>query len=162
ILLPNRPEFVLAVLAIARAGLVAVPIPTAATEREVAHIAADSGLRVLLGPADPRAPGVAAATIGSLLASAAAWGGALAPEDGPFLIGYTSGTTGRPKGAVIGHRARTLLGLLYGQEYGCYVPGERHLITTPMYHTAGLSRALTPLLTGATVELHPGFDAERV
>ncbi|HKF79005.1 MAG TPA: AMP-binding protein [Candidatus Dormibacteraeota bacterium] len=173
VLLPNCPEFLLAVLGIARAGLVAVPLPAAATAREVRHLVEDSGLRVLLtGPAaadrlgdelpDLARAGVAFRDAGGLVESATGNVADLGREDEPFFIGYTSGTTGRPKGAVVGHRARTLLALLHGQEYGCYTPGEHHLIATPMYHGAGLSRALAPLLSGASLDLQPGFDPERV
>ena len=152
IMLPNRPEFLVALLAIARAGLVAVPIPTGSTGREIDHFVQDSGLRVLLTDTELK----------SLLAGASGGVADEAEETGAFFIGYTSGTTGRPKGAVVSHRARTLLALLYGQEYGCYTPADTHLITTPMYHGAGLSRALSPLLSGSAIELHERFDPERV
>ena len=152
IMLPNRPEFLVALLAIARAGLVAVPIPTGSTPREVAHYVEDSGLRVLLSETE----------LNGLLTGASGCVEDEAKETDAFFIGYTSGTTGRPKGAVVSHRARTLLALLYGQEYGCYTPADTHLITTPMYHGAGLSRALSPLLLGSAIELHERFDPERV
>jgi acyl-CoA synthetase (AMP-forming)/AMP-acid ligase II len=161
VLMPNRPEFVVAILGIARAGLVAVPIPASATEREQAHIASDAGLRAVVHAGGEAATGIPHVTVARLLEAVSGGVGDLAGESTPFFIGYTSGTTGRPKGAVVSHRARTLLGLLYGQEYGCYTPGETHLITTPMYHGAGLSRALVPLLSGAAIELLPRFDAER-
>jgi long-chain acyl-CoA synthetase len=100
--------------------------------------------------------------VGELIAGVPAGAVDLAREDEPFFFGYTSGTTGRPKAAVVTHRARTLLALAHAAEYGCYAPGEVHLITTPMYHGAGLSRALAPLLTGASIELHERFDRERL
>lgn len=160
--LPNVPEFVVATLGVARAGLVAVPMPLSATPREVAQLIADSGLRVLITDSNREAAGVTLTTVAALLEARVPSVRDLADDRAAFFIGYTSGTTGRPKGAVVGHRARTLLGLLYGQEYGCYTPGETHLITTPMYHGAGLSRALAPLLSGAAIELHQSFDPERV
>jgi long-chain acyl-CoA synthetase len=172
VLLPNRPEFLLAVLAVARAGLASVLLPAAATGREVRRLVEDSGLRVLLTASptpdgiageveDLRRDGVAVHDAARLVDTGR---GAVADqgrEGGTFFLAYTSGTTGRPKGAVVGHRARTLLALLHGQEYGCYTPGERHLIATPMYHGAGLSRALAPLLSGGSIELHARFDAAR-
>ena len=152
VLLPNHPDFLVAILGVARAGMVAVPIPAGATERERRHVSEDAGLRLLID----------ADAVPALVQAGRAGLGDLGTEAGAFFIGYTSGTTGRPKGAVVSHRARTLLALIFGQEYGCYAPGETHLITTPMYHGAGLSRALTPLLSGAAIELHPRFDPERV
>ena len=152
VMLPNRPEFLVALLAAARAGMVAVPVPISSTPREVAHLVADSGMRLLLTEAE----------LPDLLTGSSGTVDDEAKETDAFFIGYTSGTTGRPKGAVVSHRARTLLALLYGQEYGCYTPAETHLIATPMYHGAGLSRALTPLLSGSAIELHERFDPERV
>ena len=159
--LSNRPEFLIAILGVARAGLISVPIPFASTAREIEHFVGDSGSRLLITGGEHDGPG-AAVSMEELLSVSLSSVGDLAREDAPFFIGYTSGTTGRPKGAVVSHRARTLLALLHGQEYGCYAPGEVHLITTPMYHGAGLSRALAPLLAGAQIELHERFDAERV
>ncbi len=182
VLMGNRPEFLVAVLAIARAGLVVVPLPAATTSRELVLFAEDSGMRALLVAGDIAArrtdalddlaeAGVAVhategatsgdPTFGELIARGSASAVDRACEDEPFFFGYTSGTTGRPKAAVVSHRARTLLALMYGQEYGCYTPEETHLITTPMYHGAGLGRALAPLVTGGCIELHPRFDPER-
>ena len=183
LLMPNVPEFVVAVLAIARAGLVAVPLPGSSTPRELGHLIADSGMRLLLtyaaegaelaasaanaAGADvavlPWESGGAASSCARDLIEGARAGAGPAPVDerSAFFFGYTSGTTGAPKAAVVSHRARTLLALLFGLEYGCYAPGEHHLIVTPMYHGAGLTRALAPLLAGASIELHPRFDPER-
>jgi acyl-CoA synthetase (AMP-forming)/AMP-acid ligase II len=183
LLIGNRPEFLVAVLAVARAGLVAVPLPSGSTARELSQVAEDSGMRALLVAEEPAgrlavaleelsSGGIAVhgtdgrvggtATTAELLRRASTAPVDLAREDEPFFFGYTSGTTGRPKAAVVSHRARTLLALMYGQEYGCYAPDETHLITTPMYHGAGLGRALAPLLTGGTIDLHRRFDPERV
>jgi acyl-CoA synthetase (AMP-forming)/AMP-acid ligase II len=183
VLVGNRPEFLVAVLAIARAGLVLVPLPVGSTPRELSHFAENSAMRALLVAAEPAerltrtleelsGGGVSVhgidvslgerATVAQLMAQASTAPVDLAQEDEPFFFGYTSGTTGRPKAAVVSHRARTLLALMYGQEYGCYTPDETHLITTPMYHGAGLGRALAPLLTGGCIELHRRFDPERV
>ena len=182
VLLPNGPRFLTAILAIARAGLASVPIPLASTPREVGHIVEDGQLTMVLTESavldrlgteldDVAGPGVVHAwdrdlpgahSIAGMMLESPHSDLDLAQENAPFFIGYTSGTTGRPKGAMVSHRARTLLSLAYGQEYGCYVPGERHLIATPMYHGAGLTRALAPLLAGASVEVHARFDPERV
>lgn len=183
ILIGNRPEFLVVLLALARAGLVAVPLPVGTTPRELLHFANDSGMRALF-VADELVERLAAVleeldqagvtvhgtgvrvgrgiVLDELVARGVTAPIDLARDDQPFFFGYTSGTTGRPKAAVVGHRARTLLALMYGQEYGCYTPDETHLITTPMYHGAGLGRAFAPLVSGGCIELHRHFDPEHV
>jgi long-chain acyl-CoA synthetase len=180
LMLPNCPEFYVAVLAVSHAGLVSVLVPAGAAEREVAHIVADSGCVAVLSDAGTaaRVPEILAELEGSgipVLTWRAARRGAAAVEDlmaagsptaapravdgaAPFFFGYTSGTTGRPKAAVVSQRARTAMALLYGQEYGCYTSADTALVTTPLYHGAGLSRGLTPLMTGGSVVLHRRFD----
>ncbi len=184
ILLPNSPEFFVSVLAVSHAGLVSVPVPAGAAEREIRHIVSHSGSAAVLTDAG------AEARAGTVLAeleeggvpvlswSAARRGGpavpdliaagspgtTAAPADGrsAFFFGYTSGSTGAPKATVVSHRARTAMALLYGQEYGCYTARDTALVTTPLYHGAGLSRGLTPLMTGGSVILHRRFDPSAV
>jgi long-chain acyl-CoA synthetase len=184
LLLPNCPEFYISVLAVAHAGLVAVPVPVGSAEREIRHIAAHSGCSAVL--AEAGVAGRAESVLGELedggvpvlTWSAARRSGPPAedliaagspvtparPGDGrsAFFFGYTSGSTGTPKAAVVSHRARTAMALLYGQEYGCYGPHDTALVTTPLYHGAGLSRGLTPLMTGGSVVLHRRFDPSAV
>ncbi len=183
LLLGNMPEFLIAVLAVARAGLVVVPIPTGSPGREVAQLAQDSGMRRLLvsdaiaerlgaeledlSTSGLQVTAVSVSVAGAvslreLIAAAPADPIDLARETEPFLFGYTSGTTGRPKAAVVTHRARTVLALAHAAEYGCYAPEDVHLVITPMYHSAGISRSLAPLLTGGSIELQERFDPEHV
>jgi long-chain acyl-CoA synthetase len=180
LLLPNCPEFYLSVLAVSHAGLVSVPIPAGATQREIRHIASHSGSAALV--AESALADSVASVLGELedggvpvLTWSAARRSGPAVEDliaagspatparrvdqrSPFFFGYTSGSTGAPKAAVVSHRARTAMALLYGQEYGCYGSRDTALVTTPLYHGAGLSRGLTPLMTGGSVVLHRRFD----
>jgi len=183
ILMGNKPEFLVALLGVAKAGLTAVPLPAGTTPRELRHFAEDSGMRALLVADElverlavvleeleearvavhgTRVPVGGSGVLDELIERGATTSVDLAREDQSFFFGYTSGTTGRPKAAVVDHRARTLLALMYGQEYGCYTPDETHLITTPMYHGAGLGRAVAPLLSGGCIELHRHFDPEHV
>lgn len=185
VMLGNTASFFIAVLAISRAGLICVPMPPRLTVRELVHLLDDSGaaiaittetsLELLGSELEARARAGALKTIvweqafhdcpsGLSLSEqgGVAFRGPEVYETGPFFIGYTSGTTGAPKGTLVSHRARTTLSLTAGQEYGCYYAGSRNLIATPLYHGAGMNRGFTPLTVGGTVVLHPRFDVERV
>ena len=89
-------------------------------------------------------------------------------EDDPAVIVYTSGTTGRAKGAT--HSHRNIVGLVQAQQAvaasrippGVTVPPARILATTPLFHVAGLhSGVVAALGAGSTVIWQPGrFDPE--
>jgi long-chain acyl-CoA synthetase len=84
-------------------------------------------------------------------------------EDDPAVIVYTSGTTGRAKGAT--HSHRNLIGLVQAQQAvaasrippGVTLPPARILATTPLFHVAGLhSGVVAALGAGSTVIWQPG------
>ncbi|MGD9754735.1 MAG: class I adenylate-forming enzyme family protein [Acidimicrobiia bacterium] len=85
-----------------------------------------------------------------------------APVEGrdgdPMLIVYTSGTTGRPKGAVLDQRAllATALNGLFAHDL---TPADRVLTVLPMFHVGGLCiQTLPAVLAGAALRLHEVFD----
>jgi long-chain acyl-CoA synthetase len=183
ILLSNRPEYFVAVLAISHAGLVVVPVPTSVTMRELEYFVEDSAMSLLITEEAAIArlgDGAEKLVSGGLLVHGWEQGhgnresveeliktgdsntdSPIESDEVPFMFAYTSGTTGKPKAAVISQRARTTLALLHGQEYGCYTASDTTLVVTPMYHSAGMSRSLVPLITGGTVVIHRRFDAEQ-
>lgn len=79
----------------------------------------------------------------------------------PAVIMYTSGTTGRPKGAVLSHEA--LFWAAHGNS--CTLPwnqDHRYLLVTPMFHIGGLSPLFTNVLKGCTSVLAADFDPVEV
>ena len=155
VLSPNAPAILEAHYGIPAAGGVMVPINVRLHPDEVAGILAHSGASWLLLDAELRdAAGtsdlagvrvVEVADTGEpddpyerLLAEGSpepveSW---LSDEEEPLSINYTSGTTGKPKGAVVTHRGAYLMGL--GVALECALgPGCRYLWTLPMFHCNG-------------------------
>jgi len=78
----------------------------------------------------------------------------------PFLLCYTSGTTGRPKGAVLTQEA-VLYNAINSAHMHDMTGADRILSTLPMFHVGGLNIQTSPAFhAGAEVFLHPAFDPE--
>jgi len=109
-----------------------------------------------------RAPVVFGAGYEALLAAApdGAPAAEVDPED-PLLILYTSGTTGRPKGAVISHRAEIARNLVIRAEYGI-APSDTFAAWSPLYHMGAADWSLGTLMSGGKVVIVDGFDAARL
>ncbi len=80
------------------------------------------------------------------------------PEDGLVIL-YTSGTTGRPKGAVISHRAFLYRVLVFCVDYGLS-RRETFPAWPPMFHMASMDLAIGSLLVGGRVFVVDGFDLD--
>ena len=150
--LPTGLEFVAMYLAVLRAGLVAVPVNPAYTAAEVGFICSDSGATRLFGPADAEA----------LLASAPAAEDPHRDRGGEQISAllYTSGTSGRPKGAMLSARA-----LLANVDQAAAVDppllaaGDVYYVPLPLTHIFGLNAGLgMALRVGATLVLADRFD----
>jgi len=147
---------------------------------ELEFILNDCGARLLIGHGDlleaaaealPRDVAVLAVGAAHGFGEYERWLGAQAAYDGPAVtprgyMGYTSGTTGRPKGVrrmpvpVEEYPAylagmRELVRRVYGIEDGC-----RALVSAPLYHSAPASIAQNALSYGERLVLAPRFDAE--
>ncbi|WP_309141164.1 AMP-binding protein [Novosphingobium sp. G106] len=171
----KSPENVLLYLAAERLGMVYVPLNTAYTSAELAYFLGDAEPAVVVcRPAD-EAEVRGLLTTGTLVTLGTDGTGSLlddipdevvpvaerTPEDLAAIL-YTSGTTGRSKGAMLTHgnllsNAMTLKALW----------GWRHddvlIHILPIYHVHGLFVALHgALLAGATVLFHRGFDSAAV
>ena len=92
---------------------------------------------------------------------AAAAAAASVAADDPLLLVYTSGTTGRPKGAVLSHRQMwwTALTMAATLDYG---RRDTDLIAAPLFHVGGLSFATLSVYLGACSAILPAWDAGAV
>jgi long-chain acyl-CoA synthetase len=181
-LLPNGAPFCLAMFAALELGALAVPLSTKLRREELRFLLGDAAPRVLVadpafyGEVEPlraelpdavhvlagagRAPGTL--SLDDLLAGAP-WSGTpplgATAADAPALILYTSGTTGRPKGAIATHGNVVHSCLTFERLYGLR-DGERSLVVVPLFHVTGLIAQLCAMATVAgTVVLMPRFDA---
>ncbi|HEY0903061.1 MAG TPA: AMP-binding protein [Marmoricola sp.] len=165
----NSDLFVLAFYAVQRLGAVLVPVNPASAPPEVAHLVDDASASVLLVAAalTERVPADCPATTLEDLAASAATASPYGDdvevlESDDALILYTSGTTGKPKGALFDHHrtltvATSMIGSL-GQR-----AGDRFLHVAPLYHAAELAIMLVPgTLLGAKHVVLPGFDPAAV
>jgi len=152
IVMRNRPEYLEALFAIWHAGLVAVPVNARLHPDEIAYILDDSGSGVLVtddehaedveplvgtvdalqevvlapGPRWNRLTGSAPAALVDRQAGDAAW------------LFYTSGTTGRPKGATLTHRNLLMASLSYFADIDQVMPQDCILHAAPLSHGSGL------------------------
>jgi fatty-acyl-CoA synthase len=181
VLMLNRTEFVESVLAANMLGAIAVPVNFRLTPAEIAFLVDDCEARVMITEAVLAPVGTGVRNITSVLTTIVVAGdtaedGVLGyedlvnepgdpaelvdiPNDSPALIMYTSGTTGRPKGAVLTHTNLT------GQTMtGLYTHGvdvnDVGFIGVPFFHIAGIGNMLTGMLLGIPTVIHPlgAFD----
>jgi acyl-CoA synthetase (AMP-forming)/AMP-acid ligase II len=75
----------------------------------------------------------------------------------PFAICYTSGTTGRPKGAVLSQRSAYLRGFKFNAEFGLK-PNDVFHIASPMFHISAINLLFAGVMRGCTLVIHPQFD----
>jgi long-chain acyl-CoA synthetase len=177
--LPNGIEFVQTIFAAFALGAVVVPVNIRLTPKELAYFAQDSRPSVIayhsdsveaLKPIQNEIGAIKQIVIGSRVDGTLAFDDLSAPSDEPLpevplsaedcMIMYTSGTTGKPKGALITHANFIVQhGYLNAIEWG--ISGEdRFLVTTPLAHRTGLARMTNALCLGATLVIMDRFDAE--
>lgn len=170
IFLSNRVEFIDLLLACLKLGVIVVPINVLYRQRELAHIVADAEPKMVVASADSRPllpAGVGFLDVDDISAVAStAQPSALVrlalDGDTPAAIVYTSGTTGRSKGAVLTHNnfAANALNLLT-----CWriTREDRYLAPLPLFHVHGLGNGLMTWLIGGTLmRLVERFDIQRI
>lgn len=148
LVLPNGPDLFELLWATFWAGLVTVPLNRHLHPREVAYALAHSGARILVvapETGDAASGGTAGATVlrtGSPSYEALAAGppapvADVRPQD-PAWIFYTSGTTGRPKGATLTHRNLMSMTLNYYADIDPVRDDAVFLHAAPLTHGSGM------------------------
>ncbi|NUR58284.1 MAG: long-chain fatty acid--CoA ligase [Catenulispora sp.] len=168
---PNHPAYLEALFAAGLIGAVFVPLNTRLTVPELRHQLEDSGSTLLLSARCAQVDDLGDA-VEVMAVAGAEYETALAaasPEhvDEPVgaedlcLIMYTSGTTGRPKGAMLTHGNLTwnCFNVLIDVDLSA---DEVTLVSAPLFHIAALGMTCLPtLLKGGTVILESGFEPAR-
>jgi malonyl-CoA/methylmalonyl-CoA synthetase len=175
----KSPAYIFIYLACVRAGAVFLPLNTAYTPHEVAYFLSDARPKVLVcDPERAEALKGAAQDAGARLvvhghgqdgelweraaASPPDFANARREQDDLAAILYTSGTTGRSKGAMLTHDnlASNALTLV---DYWRFTPGDVLIHALPVYHTHGLFVATNTILCcGGSMIFLPKFSAPQI
>ena len=175
----NGAPMVTAYLAVLRAGMVAVPINPTSTPNEISRVLADSGSRLCFADAqtvESVRVAVAETAVPVIVNGAETQPGETAYDDLPegsstvvtprdteslAVLLYTSGTSGRPRAAMLSHRA-LLANIVQAASTDPppVQPDDVVLGVLPLCHVYGLNAVLGQvLLTGATLVVGKRFDA---
>ena len=178
VLIPNVPDFARVYYAILSLGAIVVPVHALLKAREIEYVLQDSGAKLLVCAAALLAEGSAGASASGIDVLTV-----MAPDDGGFArleaeaagaepirtyepcrpsdtatILYTSGTTGKPKGALGTHFALVEQTSVLLTSVMDFRPGDVLFGGLPLFHTFGQTVVLnTGLRAGATIVLMPRF-----
>ncbi|GAB46742.1 long-chain-fatty-acid--CoA ligase [Gordonia terrae] len=160
----NLPEFFEVLLACARIGAVMAPFNWRLTASDIAELAIDAGVRVVVTDrefATAAPPATFKLTIGFDYDLWRDQWPAIEPDRAPhpsdhFIQFYTSGTTGLPKGVVVRNRN---IGYLAQTARGWQMhPGANVAVAMPLFHMGGSAWALVALFAGAHCVLFSEFN----
>jgi fatty-acyl-CoA synthase len=176
----NRPDYLVLLYACARLGAMLVPLNWRLAVAEQLFILSDASVKVLvleqafaeiLPELNKSLPDTGIVGLDFDPPKGSAFDALLtrARGDGrnphtdlscPLLIVYTSGTTGRPKGAVLRQEALLWNAVMSQHMHG--LTSSDHILTVlPFFHVGGLNIQTTPALQhGATVTIHPFFTLD--
>ena len=182
ILMLNRTEFIESFLAANKLGAIAVPVNFRMTPPEIAFLVSDCQARVVITEAVLAKVATAVRDIDPTLQTVIVAGGGTdddaagyddlisepgdepqpvdIPNDSPALIMYTSGTTGRPKGAVLTHNNIAFQAMTNLFTISPDINLDVGFIGVPLFHVAGIGNMISGLLLGLPTVLYPlgAFD----
>ena len=182
ILMLNRAEFIESFLAINKLGAIAVPVNFRMTPPEIAFLVSDCQAKVVITEAVLANVATAVRDIDTTLTTVVVAGGATEenvigyddlmvedgtpadavdiPNDSAALIMYTSGTTGRPKGAVLTHTNLAGQAMTFLFTNGADLNNDVGFVGVPLFHIAGIGNMIIGLLLGRPTVLYPlgAFD----
>ena len=186
IVMLNRTEFIESFLAINLLGAIAVPVNFRLAPPEIAYLVADCQARVAI--TEPALTDIVLAVqdlqteLKTIIVAGEAKHNGIehyedvlaeqgephtpvdVPNDSTALIMYTSGTTGRPKGAMLTHVNLMSQAMNMLMVNGADLNNDVNFIGVPLFHIAGTGSTLTGLLLGIPTVLYPlgAFDAEEL
>ncbi|MBT3533629.1 MAG: acyl--CoA ligase, partial [Rhodospirillaceae bacterium] len=166
LLLPNDADGVLAYLACQMAGVAAVPISTRLAEPEIRFVVEDADAKLILagGPfakvaANLGVPVVRVEDIETPTSVPPPVLGESERGEEPCVVGYTSGTTGFPKGALYSNDHYLTALMRWGWEFGL-TADQVMLVPGPLFHLSYAGLSMAALCIGARVRIMPEFRAE--
>jgi acyl-CoA synthetase (AMP-forming)/AMP-acid ligase II len=182
ILMLNRPEFVEVTIAANLIGAIAVPVNFRLAAEEAAFVLSHSGAKVVV--AEPALESLATAALANVgrgqlvVVGGSDVDGAIGydelldegveppavtiDERDTALIMYTSGTTGRPKGAMLSHLNLLMQSLTAIRTSRMFGDDDVALVNVPLFHIAGIGSMPPSLLVGVPTVIMPTapFEAE--
>jgi long-chain acyl-CoA synthetase len=176
---PNSWEWIVSYYGALKTGAVINPVNVMLTPAEVAYVTADCGAKALIGSPEKIGPALKAGVVGlesfvfgdepvagatpfdELIDRAEGFETVAVAPDALAAICYTSGTTGRPKGAMQSHRAIVLNGAMTAQ---MHLKSELDTVVSalPCPHVYGNVVFNGALMYGLTLVMHPRFDPAEI
>ena len=179
LLLPNTPHFPLAYFGALAVGAVAVPVHALLKAEEIEYVLSDSGAKILVCAAPLLGEGAKGAELAGIPVLGVMDGGDASieridqlalqatpidalvqrdPQDTAVIL-YTSGTTGKPKGAELSH-FNVMMNVMVSAQHSFDIKDDDIVLgCLPLFHTFGQTCCMnTAFSVGATVVLLPRFD----